>query len=204
MSQADTIVILDFETTGLSPTTGDRAIEIGAVKLVDGEVVAQFQQLMNPGMRVSNFIEDYTGISNDMLSDAPDCETVMDEFLDFLGDDNLVAHNASFDQRFLDAEVSRINRRYPGQFACSMLAARRIYQHAPDHKLGTLVQYANLDGDGQFHRALYDAQMTAKVWIAMLDELHTGYGIADVPFKLMQTIARTPKHRVAELLNDFA
>lgn len=61
MPQANSVVVLDFETTGLSPTLGDRAIEIGAVKLVDGEVVDSFQQLMNPGFRVSSFIENYTG-----------------------------------------------------------------------------------------------------------------------------------------------
>ena len=67
MPQANSVVVLDFETTGLSPNMGDRAIEIGAVKIVDGEVVDSFQQLMNPGFRVSSFIEGYTGITNNML-----------------------------------------------------------------------------------------------------------------------------------------
>ena len=66
-SCADTVVVLDFETTGLSPDYGDRAIEIGAVKLVDGVLVDRFQQLMNPGQRISSFIENYTGITNSML-----------------------------------------------------------------------------------------------------------------------------------------
>ena len=69
-NSADSVIVLDFETTGLSPNMGDRAIEIGAVKLVNGEVVDTFQQLMNPGFRVSGFIESYTGISNRMLSTA--------------------------------------------------------------------------------------------------------------------------------------
>ncbi|MCV5989772.1 exonuclease domain-containing protein, partial [Escherichia coli] len=73
MPQANSVVVLDFETTGLSPTLGDRAIEIGAVKLVNGEVVDSFQQLMNPGFRVSSFIENYTGITNNMLRIAPSC-----------------------------------------------------------------------------------------------------------------------------------
>ncbi|MCV5334282.1 3'-5' exonuclease, partial [Escherichia coli] len=74
------MVVLDFETTGLSPTLGDRAIEIGAVKLVNGEVVDSFQQLMNPGFRVSSFIENYTGITNNMLRSVPSCEEVMASF----------------------------------------------------------------------------------------------------------------------------
>lgn len=118
---ADSVVVLDFETTGLSPNQGDRAIEIGAVKLVNGEIVDQFQQLMNPGFRVSSFIEGYTGISNNMLRTAPPCHEVMDAFADFIGDANLVAHNASFDQRFLDAELADIGRYYTGTFTCSML-----------------------------------------------------------------------------------
>ena len=95
---AHSVIILDFETTGLSPDQGDRAIEIGAVKIEQGRVTDRFQQLMNPGVRVSGFIEDYTGISNTMLKDAPPCDEVMDQFCDFIGDDNLVAHNASFDR----------------------------------------------------------------------------------------------------------
>ncbi len=66
-STADTVIVLDFETTGLSPDYGDRAIEIGAVKLVNGELVDRFQQLMNPHKRISAFIENYTGITNKML-----------------------------------------------------------------------------------------------------------------------------------------
>ncbi len=67
LSSAKSVVVLDFETTGLSPNQGDRAIEIGAVKLENGTVVDRFQSLMNPGFRVSGFIENYTGISNAML-----------------------------------------------------------------------------------------------------------------------------------------
>ena len=66
MPNANTAIILDFETTGLSPNIGDRAIEIGAVKIENGEVTARFQELMNPGQRVSSFIESYTGITNAM------------------------------------------------------------------------------------------------------------------------------------------
>jgi DNA polymerase-3 subunit epsilon len=199
MAKANSVVILDFETTGLSPNMGDRAIEIGAVRIVDGQIGEHFQALMNPGQRVSSFIEGYTGISNEMLKDASPCAQVMDEFADFIGDDNLVAHNASFDKRFLDAELGNISRHYSGQFACSMLAARRLYQEAPNHKLGTLVKYAGLQGDGTFHRALYDSQMTAHLWLAMLEVINTRYGIDDIPFKLIQKLAKTPKDSVDRL-----
>ena len=168
---ANSLVILDFETTGLSPDMGDRAIEIGAVRLCNGEVVESFQELMNPGFRISAFIEEYTGITNRMLTTAAPCNEVMDRFTDFIGNDNLVAHNASFDKRFLDAELSRISRSYRGKFACSLLVSRRIYPLAPNHKLATLINYKNIQSNGGFHRALYDSEMTAKLWLAILADI---------------------------------
>ena len=201
---ADTVVVLDFETTGLSPGMGDRAIEIGAVKLVAGEAVDRFQQLMNPGQRISAFIEDYTGITNDMLQGAPPCEEVMSEFADFISGFNLVAHNASFDSRFLEAELERVNRQQEGPFACSMLVSRRIYPAAPNHKLGTLVKYKDLPNDGTFHRALADAEMTAHLWLGMLDEIKGKHAFAQIPFPLMQKLARTAKGAASKFLNKEA
>ena len=163
MPNANTVVVLDFETTGLSPGVGDRAIEIGAVKIEDGEVTDRFQELMDPGQYVSGYIESYTGITNAMLAQARPCGEVMRDFAEFITGYNLVAHNASFDKRFLDAELERISTDYSGQFSCSMLTARRICQQAPDHKLGTLVDFMNIPIEGVFHRALYDSEMTAKL-----------------------------------------
>ena len=200
MPTANSLVVLDFETTGLSPNMGDRAIEIAGVRLENGRVTDSFQALMNPSQRVSGFIEDYTGITNKMLADAPDCATVMGEFADFIGDANLVAHNASFDKRFLDAELARIDRSYRGEFVCSMLVARRIYQDAPNHQLGTLIKYAKIPADGVFHRALYDSQMTAKLWQTMLESIEARYGIVNIPFALLKKIARTPKKALHEML----
>lgn len=201
MSSANSVIVLDFETTGLSPNMGDRAIEIGAVKLVNGEVVNTFQQLMNPGFRVSSFIEGYTGITNQMLTTAPSCEEVMSDFHAFIGDDNLVAHNASFDKRFLDAEFERIGCRYSGDFACSLLVSRRLNQQAASHKLGDLVRYLEIDNDGVFHRALADSQMTAKLWLLMIAQMEQ-QGIHQPTFSLMQKISKTSKHAVAKLLEQ--
>ena len=203
MTKADTVVVLDFETTGLSPDYGDRAIEIGAVRVEDGKVVARFQELMNPGQRIDSFIEDYTGITNSMLKDAPPCIEVMHKFADFINGYNLVAHNASFDKRFLDAELTRISRTYTGPFACSLLTARRIYQDSPNHKLGTLVEYANIPADGTFHRALYDSEMTTKLWLTMLDSITERYAISSIPFALIQKLTKIPKHNVNKFLQGW-
>lgn len=202
-SKANTVIVLDFETTGLSPNQGDRAIEIGAVMLKDGIVIDRFQQLMNPGFRVSGFIESYTGISNQMLSGAAPCDEVMDQFADFIADYNLVAHNASFDQRFLDAELKSIGRNYSGEFACSMLIARRLYQDAPNHKLGSLINYKQIEHDGVFHRALADSEMTADLWLVMLDDLKQDHRIQNPEFKLMQMITKQSKANVNRYLSSY-
>ncbi len=197
---ANSLVVLDFETTGLSPRNGDRAIEIGAVRIENGKVTDKFQSLMTPGFRINSFIEQYTGISNEMLTKAEPCEEVMERFADFIGDDNLLAHNASFDKKFLDAELSSISRTYSGQFICSLLVSRRINIAAPNHKLGTLINYKNIPSDGAFHRALYDAEMTAKLWLTMLDDLSERINHEFVPFKLIQKLSKTQKSDINKLL----
>lgn len=203
MSNANSLVILDFETTGLSPNQGDRAIEIGAVRLINGEVTEEFQQLMNPGRRVSSFIEEYTGISNHMLKDAAPCSQVMSDFVDFIGDDNLVAHNASFDRRFLEAELTQISADYSGQFSCSLLLARRVFQDAPSYSLGKLIRYLGIKTSGEFHRALFDAQVTAKLWLALLEEIQQKTQLDSVPFVLIEKIVKTPKKSVSALFARY-
>jgi len=179
---ADSVVVLDFETTGLSPQYGDRAIEIGAVLLENGEIVERFQKLMNPGFRISPFIESYTGITNAMLGGQPCCEEVMAEFSEFIAGRNIVAHNASFDRRFLDFELKRAKRAYEGACCCTLLVSRRIYQDSPNHKLQTLVSHAGIPRSGTFHRALADAEMTAHLWMSMIERIRRQYGISMITF----------------------
>ncbi|WP_067515042.1 3'-5' exonuclease [Endozoicomonas ascidiicola] len=197
---ANTLVVLDFETTGLSPNMGDRAIEIGAVLVENGRITDRFQQLMNPGFRISGFIESYTGITNAMVSGAESGALVMKGFAEFIRGHNLVAHNAAFDQKFLDAEMSAARARYDGSFACSMLIARRLYQDAPNHQLGTLVKYNRLPTEGVFHRALADAEMTGHLWLKMLDDLKYKHQVSDVSFGVMKTLSRTAKSGVGSFL----
>ena len=203
MCKANTIVILDFETTGLSPNMGDRAIEIAGVRLEDGEVIDSFQELMNPGKRISSFIEEYTGITNNMLKKAPPCDEVMERFSDFINGYNLVAHNAAFDKKFLDAELNNIEKTFTGEFVCSMLVARRIYQNSPNHKLETLVEHANIPSSGRYHRALYDCEMTTKLWLKMLSNIKRCYGIDPIVFKTVKKLSKTPKKKVPKFLNQL-
>ena len=136
----DKFAVIDFETSGLSPHQGDRAIEIG-VALFDGErVIDTYQSLMNPGVEVPYFIEDLTGISQEMVDDSPASTTVMREVRQIIGDLPIVAHNASFDKRFMDSELRRIRTRLANEFICSLRVARRVYPAAPNPKLATLVR----------------------------------------------------------------
>lgn len=197
---ARTVIVLDFETTGLSPQAGDRSIEVGAVKIRDGEVVDRFQSLMNPGFRINGFIQDYTGITNAMLSAAPRCDRVMRELKSFIGAMPLVAHNSAFDKRFLEAEWNRIGVACGNAFACSMLTARRVYPTAPDHRLETLVAYSGIETAGTFHRALADAEMTGRLWLRMLEAVETAYALDALSFSLMQRLGKVPKRSVATFL----
>lgn len=182
---------------------GDRAIEIGAVKIQNGQVIETFQELMDPGFPIDSFIEGYTGITNSMLKEARICENVMNDFADFIGDNNLVAHNASFDKRFLDSEFSAISRKYSGDFVCSMLLARRLYQNAFNHQLGTLIDYKNIPSDGTFHRALYDSQMTTKLWLNMLDDISQTHLIEQPSFQFVKKLTKTSKKGIDNFINGW-
>ena len=164
------VAVIDFETTGLSPAMGDRATEVAVVIVDNGKIVDHYHSLMNAGVPIPRFIESLTGISNAMIRKAPPVSEVMNTLAKFVGMVPLVAHNASFDKKFLDAEWSRVKHRRRQEFACSMLLARRIYPTLPDHKLGTLVSHLKLPSAARHHRALADAEMTAYLWLKMMTD----------------------------------
>ena len=190
------VAVIDFETTGLSPAMGDRATEIAAVILQDGMVVDRYQSLMNAGVRIPSFITSLTGISTDMVRAAPTAAQVMQEVAEFVGDYPLVAHNASFDCKFWDAELARVSRVRRQEFACSLLLARRLLPHAPSHRLGALVEFARLPLAGRAHRALADAEMAASLLLHLEDELRNRYALGDVSHGLLRQIQRVPKNQL--------
>ena len=157
----------------------------------NGQIVARYQSLMNAGVRIPSDIEWLTGISNKMVRDAPPSASVMAEFARFIGDLPLVAHNASFDRKFLDAELTRIRVHGNRDFVCSLRVARRVYPDAPNHKLETLIRYTSLPG-GRHHRALADAEMTAHLWIEMGQELQRTFGLRTVPLDLLRAVQMVP------------
>jgi len=199
----ETIAVIDFETTGLSPDCGDRATEIAAVLVRDGQIVGQYQSLMNAGVSIPGFITGFTGITNAMVRAAAPAPQVMAEVADFVGDYPLVAHNASFDSKFWDAELARIGRARCQAFICSMLIARRVLPQAPNHKLGTLVDYAKLPVTGRYHRAQADAEMTAHLTLYLERELMRRFGLGTVSCQLLAKIQRTPASRLEHCVARF-
>lgn len=196
------VIVFDFETTGLSPGRGDRAIEIGAVLLQEGRIIDRFHSLMNPGIPVSPFIQGLTGISNAMVRRAPRCAEVMAAFADFIGQHPLVAHNATFDARFLDAELARIDRIRTNEMVCTLLTARRIYPHISSHKLEALIRYKKLRSEEVFHRAAADAEMTARLWLAMIEDVKKLVGLSELSLEAIQKLCRISRARAQSLFTQ--
>ena len=198
------IAVIDFETTGLSPAMGDRATEVAIVLVQGDKVVDRYQSLMNAGVRISAFIEAYTGISNAMIATAPPAGQVMQDAARFVGDAPMVAHNASFDRRFWVAELARVGLAAAHPFACTMLVSRRLYPQAPNHKLGSLVDFHRLPRFGQAHRALADAEMAAALLGQIRGDLRSRFGVTQAGHELLMKVQTCAKHAVGELVKSHA
>ena len=201
MTDIETMAVIDFETTGLSPAMGARATEIAVVLMRDGVIVARYQSLMNAGVHIPSFIEELTGISNAMVRSAPPVAEVMAAAADFIGDHPMVAHNASFDSKFWDAELGRIQRQRRQEFACSMRVARRLFPESYNHKLGTLVNFLGLPDSGVHHRAMADAEMTAHLVTRIQAELRQRFGLHHVPHKHLRAIQSASVAKLEATIN---
>ena len=162
--------VFDVETTGLSPFK-NKIIEIAIVKVSKLKITKTFHSFINPGRQIPFFITNLTGISDDDVYDAPFFDEVADQIVDFIGDDILIAHNLAFDQSFIKAELRNCNKEKisnPG--VCTVKLARRLYPNLKSKSLGSVVSHLRLKNKGA-HRAISDAEVTAKVLIKMLKTL---------------------------------
>ena len=167
-----TFVTVDLETTGGSPWSS-AITEIGAVKTRGGEVIGEFQTLIDPGMPIPPMIVALTGITAAMVYAAPRIEEVLPSFLEFLGDAVLVAHNAPFDVGFLKSACREHAYRWPGnEIVDTVTLARRATttEEAPNKKLGTLARVFGTAVTPN-HRALDDARATSQILHAMFERL---------------------------------
>ena len=189
--------VIDFETTGISPACGDRATELAIVLVENGRVVDRFQSLINAGVRIPAFITQLTGITNAMVADAPGAAQVMGEASRFVGVAPLVAHNASFDRRFWQAELTRAGLAAPQPFICTLLLSRRLYPQALNHRLGSLVDYHRLPRTGQAHRALADAEMACALLGQIQRDLCRQFGVALATHELLLSLQACSRKAVA-------
>jgi len=212
----ETVAVIDFETTGMSPRMGARATEIAVALVRDGRIVDRYQSLMHTGAWVPPFIEQLTGITNRMLDDAPPARRVMREAAEFVGSAPLVAHNAAFDRGFWQAELARAHEddkmegaeRFGPEFACTLLLSRRLNDEAPNHKLGTLARMFDLPRSGRAHRAMADAEVTAHLLLRMQRDVERRFaaqlGEAGVTHSLLAAMQRVPKKNLSTCVDGWA
>jgi DNA polymerase III epsilon subunit len=158
-------VVLDFETSGLSPARGDRVIEVGAVEVIDGRIGRQYQSLAKPGFPISARITEITTITNAMLRTAPPVEQVMRELAAFIEGATLVAHNAPFDLKFLQAELERLDLWDECDILCTLQLGRRTCPGLPSYKLRELAIHLGVELPDTFHRAMADAMTAAHIFV---------------------------------------
>ncbi len=198
------IAVIDFETTGMTPAQGARATEVAIVLLDQGRVVDRFQSLMQTGAWVSPFITELTGITNAMLRTAPPAAEVMRDAARFVGAAPMVAHNASFDSKFWQAELALAGEAAPQLFACTVLLSRRIYPQAPSHSLGNLARYLQLPSTGRAHRALADAEMAAALLARMQQDLCERHALPWPEHELLMQLQRCSKAKAGSWLAQQA
>jgi DNA polymerase-3 subunit epsilon len=196
----DRIAIIDFETTGISPGMGDRATEVAIVLTEGGRVVDRYQSLMNAGVHIPSFITQLTGITNAMVQAAPPAASVMTEAARFVGTAPMVAHNAAFDRRFWQAELALCGQPAPQAFACTVLLSRRLYPQAPNHKLGSLIDWLGLPRAGQAHRALADADMAAALLGRIAHDLVHRHAISRPDHAFLRSLQTCSKAALPQFL----
>jgi DNA polymerase III subunit epsilon len=210
-------VVLDLETTGGSPAH-DRITEVGAVKIRGGEVLGTFHTLVNPEVPIPPLISALTGITNPMVADAEPIEVVLPCLLEFLGRAVLVAHNASFDRRFVQANLERHGyQRMANRVVCTARLARKLLprDEVPNVRLATLAAYLGATVT-PCHRALTDAQATVDVFHSLLERAGS-YGVlaledliqfpsarAGASFKKVHLADRLPRCPGVYLFRDAA
>jgi DNA polymerase-3 subunit alpha (Gram-positive type) len=172
-------VVFDLETTG-AKIPPCRITEIGAYRIKDGKIEAKFETLVNPEIAIPPFITQLTGISNRMVRNAPKFREIAADFLDFIGDSVLVAHNAPFDMRFLNHEVGKIyeNYRVANPNLCTVQLSRKLLPDIENHRLHTVAEHYCIFIENR-HRASDDALATAKIFVNFLDAFEV-LGIRDL------------------------
>ena len=159
----DDYVLVDIETTGLSPISDD-IIEIGAIKVKDNEMVEQYNELININRDLTPFITSLTGITDEMLKSGKMPKVVFEEFVDFVGDNVIIGHNVNFDLGFLCDKCKKyLNYNLNNDYIDTLYLARKLIPNSMNYKLGTLAKLFNISYEGA-HRGLKDVEITYEVY----------------------------------------
>ncbi len=172
-------VVFDLETTG-AKAPPCRITEIGAYRVKGGEVLDKFHTLVNPQTPIPSFIVGLTGINDAMVADAPTFADVAHDFLEFIGDSVLVAHNSGFDMRFLNHEIGRVFPDYKlaNPCLCTVQLSRKLLPDIRNHKLVTVAEHYSIDLVDH-HRASADAYATAHIFVNLLTQMRSD-GVRDL------------------------
>ena len=173
-------VVVDVEATG-AKMPPNRLIELGAYRIRRGRIVDKFVSLVNPEIPIPRFVASLTGISNEMVKRAPVFAEVAPEWLNFVSDSVLVAHNAPFDTSFLNHEISRVYpaHRMVNPHLCTVRLSRRVFPDLSNHRLETIANHFCIPIVSR-HRAGSDALATAEIFLVLLSELEETHGIKDL------------------------
>ena len=198
-ASARPLAFVDLETTGAT-ATADRITEIGIVEVDPDGSVREWQQLVNPGLRIPPFIEQLTGISNDMVADAPPFEAIAAEVVERLQGRLFIAHNARFDYGFLKNEFKRLGMTFRAPVLCTVKLSRRLFPEPHRHNLDSLIARHGLAAAAR-HRALADAQLIHQFW----QRIHEAPGGAAVEaaLKALNAHPSLPPHLDAGIVDDL-
>lgn len=197
------LVVIDFETSGMSPDQGGRVIEVAALRLHGDQVTERFVTLINSNVYLSPFITELTGITQAMVNRAPLVTEVIPQLLAFIGEDSLVAHNASFDEKFLLAEAARLNQVSLHNGAiCSVKLARRILPGLSSYALGSLSKSLNIQFASRAHRAEADAEVTVNLMRHLGQKLRENYDVQQIEPALLQAINKLSAAKVSGFLKN--
>ena len=163
----ESYVVFDIETTGFSPVK-NHITEIGAVKVDRGQIVDRFSTFVNPQEPIPFRIVKLTGITDEMVMDAPTIEEVLPEFLKFVGDSIPVAHNAGFDTSFIAAQAKEQGLEWTNTYVDTLELARELLPHLPKYKLDVVCKDLDVSLEGH-HRAVNDAEATAECFVKLID-----------------------------------
>lgn len=166
----ESFVAVDIETTGLNPAT-DRIIEIGAVRVREGQIEETFDTLINPETALSSFITELTGITDEMLEKAPKIQTALEDFLEFAGEDVLLGHHISFDYSFLKQNIIRLNGKFERTGMDTLKIARAALPELEKRSLTHLCRYYGIH-NAHAHRACDDALATTELFFRLKEDFY--------------------------------